>query len=60
MVSHVASPAMISVRTVDPRSEILKNRSSPVGATVLAIRTPLSTDPGPPPEPNRMGKALEA
>src|SRR3712207_1770961 len=29
MVSHVATPATISVRTVDPRSEIRKNRSSP-------------------------------
>ena len=30
MVSQVANPAMISVRTDDPRSEILKKRSSPL------------------------------
>src|SRR5205085_11838431 len=50
IASHVAAPATISVRTVEPRSEMWKYRSSPLelpgGASVLAI-------PAPPPPGSR-------
>jgi hypothetical protein len=53
IVRNVANPAMTSVRTVDPRSEMWKYLSSvppvPVdgGACVLATASLLSLGPGP-------------
>src|SRR5918996_477056 len=41
MVSHVAAPATISVRTVDPRSLILKYRSRAPPGAVVRVRDPV-------------------
>ena len=69
IVNHVVMPATISIRTVEPRSEILKNRSSPpTGGEADSTRTtlPVSVSAMPSPfrpagrRPRAAGKSGEA
>ena len=53
-MSQVVIPAMISIRTVEPRSEILKNRSRPPGGAD-PTRTTLSVSVSDTPPPFRTG-----